>query len=733
MPTANPNVFALFPLQEVLFNKDGTGPLAYGVVTFFSDPGFSVKKDVYQETLNPDNTITYSPTDNPLILSGIGSFVDGGGNNFIPLLYPYTGTPADAVVGDYEPYYITVDDSNGVFQFSANDWPPNSFGTSTTVTAQESLTENLLSNPGFSVVSFVPAAGSSSYVYNVTGNQTNPIAPGWSLVTAGIGAITVTQQLLNQSIVGEGPYALKLAWTSTSNELTSLQLVQTLTNSPRIIAGSYANASIVAASNSSNVGLQLIYSPSNASFSTIIVSGTTTNDGSYTTITGTTPDPLALTNTDAPPGYVNFIINIQNPGINSDVELTSAQMVQVATSEIEPPYIQQTTQQELNGLMWYYEPQLAYKPIPSYAIGWDFKYNPSQFYGSSIGMSGLSANQAAYICDQTIAFESVGNVITYAISNQGLSFTTGTTTQFALIQYLDAATAYELLSASSLAVQINGVATNVNGYVSLYWSTAETLPSVPIQTNHTVFFSTLTNGIPTTLVSNWNVISNPSGQLVGSTTAAMPFSLNGTTSLTGWVPPTVSFTGTTFFAIVVSFETIPIDATSYIQYVTLNAGNIATAPAATNEAQTLQALQYYYETSYPGGPASGAVTLGAVAAPMIGMNPGGGGGCTSYAQTFSTRYVYKRAVPNITYFSPRTGTMNAINMSTYIGGAVANAADAPTTGMSSPWTPYTSQTGNLMTSIAATTYAASGSGSPAVPFYSVGTYQYVADARLGQV
>lgn len=710
MPTSNTNVVALFPLQEVIFDKDGTGPLASGVVSFFSDPAFSVPKDVYEETLNPDNTITYTNLGNVLVLSGIGSFVDGIRNNFIPLLYPFVGSPADTTVGASQPYYITVYSSGGVFQFSANDWPPNSFGSSSSTTFADALTQNLLSNPNFSVVSFTPASGSSSYVYNVTGtNTSNPIAPGWALVTSGTGVITVTQVSLEQSIVGESPYSLMLSWTSSST-LTMLQLVQTLSNSPRIIAGQYAAANLEAASTGTAVGIQLIYATPDIG-ETIITSGVSGMAGAYNTIAGISASKLPATSTQGATGYVQFIINILNPIVNSNVSINNAQMVQVASTDETPPqFIQQTTQQQLNGLMWYYEPQLAFKPIPSYLLGWDFKFNPSQVFGSSIGVTSLTTNQATYIADQTIVFESIGAVVTYAINNGGLVFTTGATaTQIAFIQYLDATAAYELLMAPTLAVQING-AGGALGYISLYATTNAALPSVPIQNNNTVFFTSLTAGIPTTLASGWTVIPNSSGQNVNSIPSAMPFSLNGSPeSFTGWTPASgLVISDVKYFAIVVSFQALTINTTYNINYVTLNAGNIATPPSPMNEAQTLQGLQYYYQKSF---------NPGVVPIQAAGVNTGE----TRFVQTTAAttgsvipvNFVTPlRATPTVTLFNPVDSGTQIYNYS-HVGD-------------------YTSTTNPSSSINPSDMYVVGNSNSGSAVGNLIGIH-WTADARLGQV
>ena len=559
VPARNPNVVALFPLQETIWDKDGTGPLASGVVSFFSDPDFSIPKDVYQESDDPvTGDVSYANLGNVLILSGIGSFIDGNGENFIPLLYPYIGSPSDSVVGAFEPYYITVYSSVGVFQFSSNDWPPNSFSQSSSSSAQEALSPNLITNPQFSVISFTPAPSTGSYVYSVSGNESNVLAPGWTLDTSGTGTVTVTQESLSTTIPSQSPYSLQVAW---STGLSSLKIVQKLTNSPRILADGYASASLVVSSPTGDtVSIEVHYvAPAPNAQDVLLVSGTSTGTNTYTTIDGTAAIPA--TNTQSSAGYVNFEINITSLASASSVQITSAQMVAVSALDIKPPYIQQTTQENLNNLMWYYEPQLAYKPIPSYTIGWDFPFNPCQALGKTVGVSGLGNNLSRYIADQTIAFEAVGNSLSYVINNTaGLVASTTNATQFAYIQYLDSVTASELLR-GNMCVKLNAATgTALTGYVNLYFTQDASLPTVSAGTNQSLI-ATMTNGQPATFNGTWTRITRPSLADTNATIGTAVFEVPGNNMqtdfmLSGWNGQALPGVGSaTFFCYCCKFRT----------------------------------------------------------------------------------------------------------------------------------------------------------------------------------
>ena len=170
-PTPNPLYFACFPLQEYFVNKDTGFPLAGGYVQFFSDPAFTVPKDVYQQSLVGGTTYDYTNLGPVLVLSSVGTFVDNNGDDIIPFLYPYDAQ------GKVELYFVRVwsgDPSvqGSVLQFTRQGWPPNLIqSTSPSDVFESSL--NLFTNPQFSIVNFntnfAAPSGKEYYQINVTG------------------------------------------------------------------------------------------------------------------------------------------------------------------------------------------------------------------------------------------------------------------------------------------------------------------------------------------------------------------------------------------------------------------------------------------------------------------------------------------------------------------------------------------------------------------------------------
>jgi hypothetical protein len=122
----NPLMVLCPSLQEYFVDKDTGAPLSGGVVTFYKDndrtfPGGL--KTVY--TLNQNGTYdnsSYVELPNPLTLSSVGTFVDDNGNDIIPYLFPYDGTPDDTEE-NVELYFITVYSAEGDLQFSRSAWP----------------------------------------------------------------------------------------------------------------------------------------------------------------------------------------------------------------------------------------------------------------------------------------------------------------------------------------------------------------------------------------------------------------------------------------------------------------------------------------------------------------------------------------------------------------------------------------------------------------------------------
>ncbi len=732
----NTNFVASVPLQYVFIDKDTGEPLSAGVVTFYSEPDYPTLKNVYQLSNNPTTgEVEFTVLRNPLILSGIGTFVDNSGNNLVPYYFPFDGTPGADDPGDPELYFVTVDSSGGVFQFSLDDWPPNA-GASGGGSSSGIQSGNALSNPQFSVVSFTEDPTSGTYTYNVSGTDSRyPLAPGWELVTSGTGTVIVSQKSLALDEPSEPPFSLSVQ--SVGAGLTSVSIVQRLTNSPRIFGNPDGTAVIsgyllAKSSGGSSATISMLYAPPSVTPTQLFSQGTDPA-GNFTELSGSQTIKAPL-NTQDGSGYVDIIINLP---VLTTVQITSAQLLSVENETDIPGFIQQTTQEQLNGLMWYYEPQLAYKPIPSYTIGWEFGYNPCQQLGQNVALSGLGNNLSRYIADQTIAFEAVGNVLQYSFNEQsGLTAgAIGSASQFAIIQYLDAVTARELLE-GNMAVQLSsayGFSDDLTGYVNLYYTQDATLPVMTTTANLTSgasLVATMSNGQPATFNGTW--IKVPRSGLGDA-----PFNPEGgfnINSYTGWDATSITSSLTpTFFAIVVSFTALAAATAVSIRYCSLVKGDIATQPAPMNKAQTLAALQYYYESSYPLGVVPGTPTTDGIVAVQK-ITPVTANPTVLIPAYFSIPFMApKVAAPAVTFYSPDSGTINTV-----FGILNANAMNILTSDLPLAPSPDPSDwnvTG--ITTKCATYQPATGASSLSAATATIDSsqayieIQYIADARLG--
>ena len=98
---------------------DKTGePLAAGVITCYQDDSRTTLKNWYYQSGTPGN-YTYITLQNPLVLSDAGSIQDVNGNDTLPFFYPYSEIDNKT----FQPYFITVVDSNGELQFSRAYFP----------------------------------------------------------------------------------------------------------------------------------------------------------------------------------------------------------------------------------------------------------------------------------------------------------------------------------------------------------------------------------------------------------------------------------------------------------------------------------------------------------------------------------------------------------------------------------------------------------------------------------
>lgn len=114
----DPRYICASDLELYLVDKTSGLPLSGGIVTFYSDLNRAQKKKIYTISGTAPN-YSFIELPNPSQLSAVGTFQDEGNNNVVPYYYPYD---AD---GEQELYFITVESSTGVEQFTREAWPPS--------------------------------------------------------------------------------------------------------------------------------------------------------------------------------------------------------------------------------------------------------------------------------------------------------------------------------------------------------------------------------------------------------------------------------------------------------------------------------------------------------------------------------------------------------------------------------------------------------------------------------
>ncbi len=634
MPVPDSNLIYCVPVQTYFVDKTTGAPLSAGVVTFYeANTGFTVPKNIYQQSNTPPYTFTV--LSNPITLSGVGTFQDGSGNDINVYLYPYVGSPSDATRGAEQLYDVTVYSSGGTLQETRFAWPPNvqaDFGAASTINSSNQITNS----------QFIDVLFETPTTFTVNGpNVRTEIAPGWFVLTSSSGAATFT---VSQTAVASGvdtnntgaPYELTIA----SASLDSLAIYQRITGSPLLLAGGpvYGYAQIASVGGSQTVSLTYEDSSGNV----VALTGPLPTDAgnAFTTIEGAATVPIAATGT-APTAYVDFVITLIP---NITFRITSVEMLSVANVSSKPGYFQESVPEQINGLYWYDKPNLFYKPIPSYLTGWDFPLNPTQELGATVAATAIGANKSKYVWDQTIIFQSADSGVGVTRGAAGeIVLTAAVATQMALVQYLDATQARELLNnriSVNIAAKAN-VATNAT--VSLWYTTDVTLPVITSGTNNSIVLTLGTNGSVATRNGTWSQVPRS-----GLGDALMTIGTNATNefndyNFSGWDMEGIAATNTaTFFAIVIGTASKPSGAVRFYS-VGLCAGDIATRPAPQTPDEVLRECQYYYEKSYDQGVIQPTTILaGAITIPMQVSAPGP----AIFAANFSLNYnTVKRMAP----------------------------------------------------------------------------------------
>ena len=400
MSVPDTNLIYCVPIQTYFVDKTTGAPLSAGVVTFYEDASRTTLKNIYQQS----NTAPYTFTvlNNPITLSGVGTFQDGSGNDINVYLYPYVGSPSDTTRGAEQLYYVTVYSSGGTLQETRSAWPPNvqaNFGAASTINSSNQITNS----------QFVEVLFETPTTFTVTGpNVRTEIAPGWFVLTSSTGAATFT---VSQTAVASGvstngtgaPYELTIA----SSSLSSLAVYQRITGSPLLLAGGavYGYAQIASVGGTQSVSLT--YEDSSGNDVALTGPLPTNPDNTFTTIEGAATVPIAATGT-APTAYVDFVITLVP---NITFKITSVEMLSVANVSSKPGYFQQSVPEQENGLYYYDRPIVPVGTV-------------IDFGGFGTPLNYLSCDGAAYNRQTyNLLFQAITTTETVTLTTSSATFT----------------------------------------------------------------------------------------------------------------------------------------------------------------------------------------------------------------------------------------------------------------------------------------------------------------------
>lgn len=611
--------------------------------------------------------------------------------------------------------------------YLVENYIPNGTGI-TPGTVEGIVTDNQISNPQFATINFT----SPLTLASVT-NTTINIAPDWDLILTGTGSVTVTQVPLNTTnpTPTNAPYALQIdlgsgPWTAAP------VLRQRFHQNGQNWQNQYAASSITAMTPGSSQVLTMRLEASNGANVTLLQQPILTNNFQQFT-----DNKLIgpFINLDLPPdAYMQYSIYLPYSGV---FYITSLQLLISGTSQ-NYAYEQSTVDRQIDNLFHYYKPQLAYKPIPSYLVGWDFKTNPAQFFGDTVTAQAVGANKSYYAWDQTIIFQSVNNGFTVARGASGLTsgsfqLTCAIGGQPALIQYLDTRQTRELL-AGNLSVELQGLcsAASLTGKITL-WAATGTLPVISSATFNSIVATLDSTGFPATTNSpggggSWTQVPNQIGvdPTFTLTSTLQTFDFNG------WNLNNATLAGTaTYFAIVIGFPAMTAADSINLNYVSLCAGDIATQPAPKTATEVLSDCELYYEKSYDASTVAGTITsVNSLVSEMGSENDG----TDTYGSNSNFSLMYRNlkrsTAPTIALYAPTSATINQVLG--VLTSWIDTAAQTPALNSTSIWT--------LTKGNKSALYAANANfvNTLKITSWTQGancyiSYHYVIDARLGVV
>jgi hypothetical protein len=683
------------------------------------------------------NTIPYIPQAVFHDVNGLIPWTD-------PIEFLANGTlPIDIFFDDTQVYRLEIRQNDGTAPPSQADaliylvenYIPNGGSGGIQPIGADVITTNQITDPQFSIVNFQ----SPLVLTAVTNPPSIEIAPDWFLDLSGTGSITVTQIPLNTTFPNptNAPYALSFLSSGWTNPPVLRQrFYQNGMNWQNKTVATSITARIDGASQ--NIQVSMVAS-NNSPVGSVLINAPLTN--SFTEFQGNTLVPT-FANLNLPPNaYIDYKIILPQ---NATSYITSVQVTEsLAQTNVE--YQQDTINRQIDHTFHYYLPQLAYKPIPSYLIGWDFPLNPAQILGANVPVQAIGANTSYYAWDQTILFQTANSGLSVARSlTDGISITAQQAGSFAIIQYLERAQAIELFSAK-MAVYLEGSAVDtISGTITLWGTDSTGLPVINSPTYQSLVSAVSATGVVTAGNGSWTKV--PRGSFPDAT-----FQLTSTLqtlAFNGWELNDALILTAEYVAIVIAFEAATVGNSVEIDKVGLYAGDIATRPAPKTHDETLRDCERYYEKSYRASDYIGVVTpnvgpvttFNQMTAPQSSGIPANGAPFATFVLQDSFGFQYRTlkrtpataGAPTVTLYSPATGAANNVRYFAQGSGAV-NQQENPTSGGGNLWANQVignKSASYIVTTNSNTSFNATNNATPLVTWI---TYHYVADARLGVV
>ena len=599
-------------------------------------------------------------------------FIDENGNvdASFPIQYLANGTlPSDIFFATGLVYRLEFRKNDGTVSpsqadelvYLVEDYVPSNGG-GVTPSGTTIHTDNQLSNSQFPLISF-----NSPTTFTGISNTTVNVAPGWDIVVTGSGNLILTRQDLTaaDAVPTNAPYGMLIETVG----FTAAFLRQRFNENGTIWSSNAVASSITARTDDGNNHRITVSLVNNASSPLDLTIDEHVLTGSWQVFAGAKKVDVSTNATAPATAYTEFRVSLPSTGT---IGITSLQLMGQDTP-IEVPYEQETVARQVDHLFHYYKDSLLREPKASILTGWDFGLNPWQSHvktTTNLATFGYVADQTIVVQQDYVTNANGNNISTEqagVAQNYGFMVTSVTATnKFAIIQYIDAATARPYWGSTlSAHVKLDALKQAANAVPIkarlLYRSSApDTLaqdePIVTWAGDEPVYKSgwssiapkndpaySIVNGKNTLLFEGFDLTSVPSDNA------------NMTMALVIYTTANMTSTGTP--------DNIVFNRVSLVE------NDFAIECNSLSFDETLRRCQYYYQKSFAAG------TLPAANVGLVNAYTGINGVVGNVANTAGPQVrfpVEMRATPSVTTYNPGAGT------STYVYNIVNGVAWAAT-------------------------------------------------------